>query len=472
MWAAFGAFAGRGVQFFIDIILSYYLVPNQIGILAVGLAILNITEMLTDTGFFSALIQRKDKIIDQLDTAWTLELLKSIALCILIYSSSNIIAIFYNEPQTASLIKSISFLFVFRGLRNIGVVYFKRELNLKKQFFFDSIPFLFQLLFICIFAFYRKDYWLAIIGIYGRRIGELGLSYLLDDYRPKFRINKNTINDLFNFGKWIFLISVVSAFVNNFAQLFIGKFSNFEILGFYTRGYLISFAGFSLISQIFWNVLYPTISRLQGNSKKISQLFSNIQAILFFYGIPLTATFSLFANEIIVAILSNKWLDSIYFAQYLFIAGFVSLLNTVNHILMQSIGLPKFSFQISLFYLIILIPSIFIIYEFIGVLGIPFAIISSELATLILGWVLVTKFIEMKFLRILKSFTFFTFTGTLVFIPIIFIKNNILSAIHNSIQIFVTVFLLLLITFSTVIWGLKLFSNKTYLNLINPFRGV
>ena len=78
LWAGFGAFAGRGLQFISDIILSRLLFPEDFGLMAIGLSVLNISEMLTETGFSSALIQKQGDIKKYLNTTWTMEVIKSI----------------------------------------------------------------------------------------------------------------------------------------------------------------------------------------------------------------------------------------------------------------------------------------------------------------------------------------------------------------------------------------------------------
>ena len=224
LWAALGAFAGRGLQFVTEIILSRILFPEDFGLMAVGLAVLNISEMLTETGFSSALIQKQGDIKRYLNTAWTMEVIKSILLFLKVFIMSKPIAAFYDNLSAINILQAISILFLLRGFRNVGIVFFRKNLEIHKQVILDTIPFIIQLSFVVILASFIQNVWLIVYGIYSRRLAELGLSYLMHRHRPKFEFNQNSFKELFHFGKWIFSISIIGAIGKNFVPLFIGKY--------------------------------------------------------------------------------------------------------------------------------------------------------------------------------------------------------------------------------------------------------
>ena len=211
MWAAFGAFAGRGVQFISDIILSRLLFPEDFGLMAIGLAVLNISEMLTETGFSSALIQKQGGIKKYLNTAWTMEVLKSTLLFAIVFILSKPIANFYGNLDLINILRAISILFLLRGFRNIGIVFFRKNLDIHKQVIIDVVPSIIQLMIVIPFAIYIKNVWVIVIGVFGRRIAELLLSFLMHTHRPVFEFHKNYFKELFHFGKWIFSISIIGA---------------------------------------------------------------------------------------------------------------------------------------------------------------------------------------------------------------------------------------------------------------------
>ena len=401
LWAAFGAFAGRGVQFISDIILSRLLFPEDFGLIAIGLAVLNISEMLTETGFSSALIQKQGGIKKYLNTAWTMEVLKSTFLFFLVFILSKPIANFYGNLDLINILRAISILFLLRGFRNIGIVYFRKKLDIHKQVIIDVVPSIIQLMIIIPFAIYIKNVWVIVIGVFGRRIAELLLSFLMHIHRPVFEFHKNYFKELFHFGKWIFSTSIIAAIDKNFIPLFIGKYFDVETLGYFNRAELFSILLFAVLIQIIWQVGYPAMSHLQSDLQKLKRFYFKLISIGFSIGLPITIFIFYFCNEIIIIILSEKWLESANILKFLIFAGLLSLIGSLPAMLLQAVGKPRIATKISLISAIILIVLTFTLHEYLGLFGIVYALIITRIISLIYGLVQGVKIL--KYLENIKN---------------------------------------------------------------------
>ena len=392
LWAALGAFAGRGLQFVTEIILSRILFPEDFGLMAVGLAVLNISEMLTETGFSSALIQKQGDIKRYLNTAWTMEVIKSILLFLIVFIMSKPIAAFYDNLSAINILQAISILFLLRGFRNVGIVFFRKNLEIHKQVILDTIPFIIQLSFVVILASFIQNVWLIVYGIYSRRLAELGLSYLMHRHRPKFEFNQNSFKELFHFGKWIFSISIIGAIGKNFVPLFIGKYFDIETLGYFNRAELFSILLFAVLIQIIWQVGYPAMSHLQDNKEKLKNLYFKLFYLIIIIGLPITTIIFIYSNEILTTILSEKWLGSTQMLKLLVFAGFLSLIGTLSPMFLQAIGCPKISAKISMISLIILMVLIVPLSNYFNVIGLIYSMIISRVYYFFHGFIFFYKY--------------------------------------------------------------------------------
>ncbi|GAH79605.1 unnamed protein product, partial [marine sediment metagenome] len=140
LWVTVGTICSRGLGLISSIILARLLLPSDYGIMAIAMATIAIAESLTQTGFGSALIQKQKRPEEFLNTAWTFELVKYLSLFLILFILAPIFAHFFNEPAASAVLRVISFGLIFRGLKNIGVVYFRKKLDFKKQFIFITIP--------------------------------------------------------------------------------------------------------------------------------------------------------------------------------------------------------------------------------------------------------------------------------------------------------------------------------------------
>ncbi|KKK54064.1 hypothetical protein LCGC14_3088500, partial [marine sediment metagenome] len=111
--------------------------PRDFGLVAIALLTLSIFEVFTKAGFQESLIQKQGDIETYLNSIWTVLLLRGFILYGLIFTFSPFISAFFIEPRAENLIKVLSLVLILRGLTNIGVVFFKKDLEFKKQFILD-----------------------------------------------------------------------------------------------------------------------------------------------------------------------------------------------------------------------------------------------------------------------------------------------------------------------------------------------
>jgi len=467
LWAGVGSFTGRGIQFIIDIILSRILLPEDFGLIAIGLAVLNISEMLTETGFGSALIQKKGDINQHLNTAWTMELIKSFFLFIIIFMLAKPLANFYNDISIINILRGISFLFLLKGFKNVGVLYFRKNLEINKLVILETVPSIFQLFLIIPMAYYLQNAWLIIFGVYARRIAELALSYWMHPHRPKLEFHSDYFMELFNFGKWIFSISIIGAINKNFVPLFIGKYFNIETLGYFNRAELLSILLFRVLSEIIWKVGYPLMSQLQSEYNKLKKIYLDLFFILIYFCIPLTMCLILFSEELVHNIFSEKWLGSVSMLKMLLFAGFISFVGTISSIVIQSIGKPKISAKISLYSTFLLLITIIPLSNYWGMIGLIISLIIARTYSALHSSLFIIKYLDIKKNDLLSPMIFSLLNSIFFIVPIIIIKIYLFNNINLLSLIFFIVFGIVNLILLAFFWN-KFFTFNI-INTLSPF---
>ena len=422
IWSLAGVFSGRFLQFIGDIILSRILAPEDFGLIAIALAVLAISEMLTETGFNSALIQKQEDISNHLNTAWSMEILKSLCLFILLILFAQPLSKFYNEARAYNLFLAISLLFILRGFRNVGIVYFRKNIEMHKQMLIDIIPFIFQLIFIIPSAIYFQNVWAIMIGIYIRRIVELALSYILHPYRPKFIIEKDALSELFNFGKWIFFISIIGAVRKNFTPLFIGRVFDMDILGYFNRAELFSTLLFTILVQIVWQVGYPAISIIHSDKLKLKKIYIDCIFVICYFSFSLLSILFLLSEEIIIFFLTEKWLNSVFMMKMLLPVGALSLVSCMNAIIFQSIGKPFISTKTSFYSLIILILCTIVCAYYLGIYGVISSIIIASLFNFLYGCTHIKSLLNLNFRKLIFIILYSLINAILFYISLKYVK--------------------------------------------------
>ncbi|MBW1919182.1 MAG: oligosaccharide flippase family protein, partial [Deltaproteobacteria bacterium] len=196
------------------VVLARLLLPKDFGLLGIALLSISTLETFSQTGFQTALIQKKEGVESYLDTAWTVSFIRGLFLFLILFSSAPIVANFFNSPDAILVIRVLALSFVLSGFRNVGIVFFQKELEFRKTFFYE-FPSTVANLFVSIgLALILKSVWALVWGTLAAGFISLWMSYMLHPYRPKIRVEKQQVEGLFAFGRWV-LASSILVFLNS-----------------------------------------------------------------------------------------------------------------------------------------------------------------------------------------------------------------------------------------------------------------
>ena len=121
------------------IILARLLSPVDFGILGLATLSINFLNVFSETGIESALIQR-DKIgRPELDTAWTIGIIRGLVLFSLLFMSSGWFASYFGNSALKPVLKVMATVFLVGGFINVGIVFFPKELEFKKKVKLDLV---------------------------------------------------------------------------------------------------------------------------------------------------------------------------------------------------------------------------------------------------------------------------------------------------------------------------------------------
>jgi lipopolysaccharide exporter len=390
-WITISSFSARILNTISAIILARVLLPEDFGLMAISLSIISFSLGTTQTGFDSALIQKKHSAVELLNTAWTIELLRNIIVFLIIFILAPYLASFFNEPRAVLVLRVLSLSIIFYGFRNIGVVYFRKNLDFKKQFFLEIIPLITYISLVIPLSLILENVWALVFAHIANNICLLLISYFIHPYRPSIELDISKAKELFNFGKWILGSSIIVMIREQGLTMFIGKYFGIPILGFYNRANAFSTMLFQQISEVFWKVGYPAFSHIQDDFVRLRLAFLKTLKLLVFVGFPVAGGFFIINEEFIRLFLTEKWMFISSLIEIMCLISALSFTNTPASIVFQSIGKPSISTKISLLSIVIIILSIYSFSTIWGIEGALLSILVSVIITSPINWYLAIK---------------------------------------------------------------------------------
>src|SRR5438105_1654780 len=112
------------------VILARLLVPADFGLVALATAVVAMIELLSAFNFDAALIQSQHAVRTHYDTAWTLNIALGTICALLVAVAAFLAASFYEDPRLGPVMLWLALATWIRGLENVGVIDFRKELKL------------------------------------------------------------------------------------------------------------------------------------------------------------------------------------------------------------------------------------------------------------------------------------------------------------------------------------------------------
>src|ERR1700704_5876473 len=191
-WMVVFKLVDRSIGIVSVVILARLLVPADFGLVALATAMIAVVELLSAFNFDMALIQKQQATTAHYDTAWTLNAAMATVCALLVVVAAFPAGAFYGDSRLGPVMLLLALATWIRGFENVGVVTFRKELKLDREF---------RLLLI-------------------KRIGVF-LSYLFHPFRPRFDLSAR--GELLHFSKWMVFSNVIETLGSRAADLIIGK---------------------------------------------------------------------------------------------------------------------------------------------------------------------------------------------------------------------------------------------------------
>lgn len=362
------------------IILARLLLPEHFGILGIAAVTISTLETFSQPGIATALVQKRDGVEDYLDTAWTVSVLRCLILFGLLYWAAPFVAGFFDTPRAEIVLQVFAVSVIIAGCRNIGVIFFQRDLDFRKQYVYEFSVTLGNMAVAVPAAFILRNVWALVIGGIAGSMVRFMMSYVLHSYRPRIRFDRERFGELFGFGKWVLWSSALVFLVTQGDDIFLGKMFGATALGFYQMAYMISNLPTTEVSQVVSHVTFPAYSKIQDDTGRFGEAYLKVLQLISFIAVPLAGAIFILAPELVELVLSEKWMPVVPMIQILVWAGLIRAFMDTTVPVFNAAGKPRIHTKWQLINLLALGLSIYPLSLLWGVMGVSLAVFLGNAA--------------------------------------------------------------------------------------------
>ncbi|MCE5184845.1 MAG: lipopolysaccharide biosynthesis protein [Planctomycetaceae bacterium] len=318
---------------------------EDLGIVGAALLLLDVLNTFTQTGFETALIQKKGEIRDYLDTAWTAGVLKGIGLFVIMYVSAPWIAQLRVPADKVTLaiavFRTMAVCFLLQGFRNIGAIYFNKDFQFHKIFILSVGSTLAEVIVLVILALTLRTIWSVVIArVVCVTLSTAG-SYLLSEVRPRLHFAVSKARELWKYGRWIFGQNVLGYLLETGDDFFVWFYLGVSPLAVYQYAYRFANAPFMWINSLYLQVLFPAYSKVQDDMARLRAAYFKVVRISAAIAVPLSLLVFSLGPDFVRLFLPERLHPMIPVLQILAFKGLLKSLGSTRVPFFQAVGKPQ-----------------------------------------------------------------------------------------------------------------------------------
>jgi O-antigen/teichoic acid export membrane protein len=282
-WTFAGYGASQALKLVSTLILARLLLdPKAFGLMALVNVFLSGLEMLSELGIGMDVVQHprgEDPVF--LDTAFLIQIGRSLVLCLAAVGLAVPFAAFYHQPEVRWLAIVGSFSIGVRGFASMSVWLMTRRVQLGRLTTVNVVGDSVGLIVSIVWALLSPTAWALVAGKVATAMAFVVMSHILSEGLPSLRWEGRAATDIMMFGTGMFLSSATYFFSGEAERLVVGKFATVAELGCFALALSMSNAPLMMLGRILSNVFFPMISetaredpvRAAGHFRKFRRAF-------------------------------------------------------------------------------------------------------------------------------------------------------------------------------------------------------
>ena len=453
----------QGVQFVLSIVLARLVSPDDYGVIALILVFIQIATVFIQSGFNTALIQKKDSDDTDFSSIFYLSLFVALLCYVVLFFAAPFIANFYKQEILTPVIRVISFTLFFGAVNSVQNAYVSKTMQFKRFFYSSMGAVLGSGIVGVILAYKGFGVWALVAQQLVRDILTCLILWFTVKWRPKFLFSFERVKILFSFGWKLLCSGLLDSIFRNAYSLIVGKVYDSQTLGYFNRGHQFPQVIATNLDGSIQSVMLPTLSANNDNVQEVKRITRRSISTSAFVLMPCMFGLAAVAEPLVKVLLTDKWLDCVPFLQLACISYALYPIHTANLTGINALGRSDIFLKLEIIKKCVTVLNILI--------TLPLGIYAMAIGQVVQGFI--STFINAFPNKKLMGYSYFEQWKDLI--PS-FLLSLIMAGIvwsMNFLQIEPLILLILQIIVGIMIYILlsKLFKVEVYAYFINTIKG-
>lgn len=446
-WTMLGAVITAIIQILRPAILTRFLEKSDFGLMAILMVVLGFTNIFSDLGVSVALFSEKKISKREYSSLYWMSLILALILYLLLFLITPLIASFYHLSELNTLIPLIGIELIISIAGRQFQIFKQKELNFRQLAIIDIIYALVSIASAVILAYLNYG---VLSLVYSSLLGAALRTFLLislgwKSHPLSFCLDLKANKRFYKVGIFQTGSQVLDYIATQIDVIIIGKFFSVSELGGYNLIKQLIIRPYGILNSVITKVSIPVLASINDQLDRLKEKYLEMLKMVSFLNVILYSLIAIFAQEIIIILYGENYLDNKIFLQILCFWGIAASINNAASSLIVILGKTRRGF---------IWTAIRCLTNPIAIIaGATFSLLAMVWANSIYGLVTLIIYFYVIVKPILKIISFKDYTNTFInFIllalimvgGLIYIKDVLLST--GNIMIHLIIFSLLYLT--------------------------
>ncbi len=331
-WNTIDKFASQVLYAVTGVVLANVLSKSDFGLVGAMLVFQAFASLFVDSGFSSALIQKKTPTETDYCTVFYFNLAMSVAIYAVLWFCAPLIADIFGDERLVSLSRVMFLSFILNATAIVQTNRLMKQMTVARVAIGNTLGLVVSGAVGIWMAFAGYGAWAIVWQTIVLAAVKSLFLWLTTGWVPRSRFSMASLRSVFSVGSGVMMSSFLNTVSLNVYSFIIGAYYNLVKLGCYTQADKWSKMGVMSISQILTSSFLPVLSGCQDDAERFCRMMRKMNRFTAYLVFPLMLLLITAAEPIFHILFGTKWDEAIVMFQILAARGiFVVLTSLYNN---------------------------------------------------------------------------------------------------------------------------------------------
>lgn len=328
----------QGIQFILQMVLARLLTPKDYGTVALITIFIAISTVFVQSGFNTALIQKKDIDEEDISSVFYVSLFIATIMYIILWIFAPTIANFYKILELTSIVRGMGLVLFLNTFNSIQNAIVSRNMEFKRLFYSSLGAIIISGILGIILAYRGFGVWSL---VYQQLMNQFSICIILwftVKWRPKLLFSIKKVKKLFSFGGKLLCSSLIDTIYRELVNLIVGKIYSPAMLGYYNRGDQFPKVIVSNFNGSIQSVIFPALASVQHDKVRVKEIMRRAIMMSSYIVFPAMVGLIVVSEPMIRLVLTERWLPCVPYLRVFCLSYALWPIHTANLQAINAIG--------------------------------------------------------------------------------------------------------------------------------------